>query len=95
MATIIGKVKDSLLDKHLKLHDAQFCFRPGLFAETAILKHTVKDYTFRKTPIYVSFLDPAKAFDVVLYERLWKKLQNKTGRPSEFIVLFKYWYNNN
>ncbi|KAJ8714409.1 hypothetical protein PYW07_002634 [Mythimna separata] len=99
LATIIAKVLDSVLNsyftKHIHLHDAQFGFRPGLSTETAIfsLKHTVKYYTDRRTPVYACFLDLSKAFDLVAYDVLWQKLAG-TGVPSELVSLLRYWYLN-
>lgn len=58
LATTIAKVLDSVLNQYLarqvELHDAQFGFRPELSTEAAILslKHTVKYYTDRHTPVY-------------------------------------------
>ncbi|XP_013148875.1 PREDICTED: RNA-directed DNA polymerase from mobile element jockey-like [Papilio polytes] len=98
LATVVAKVFDSMLDKqlskHLSIHDAQFGFRAGLSTEAAILcvKHTVKYYTDRKTPVYACFLDLSKAFDLVSYGVLWKKLYEDTTMPDELIELFKYWY---
>lgn len=100
LATIIAKVLDSLLvgqlDKHLKINDAQFGFRPGLSTESAILslKQTVQYYTARKTPVFACYLDLSKAFDLVSYNVLWDKLQHETGVPREVINLFKFWYAN-
>lgn len=41
LATVIAKVLDGEIDiqlrRHVKVHDAQFGFRPGLSTETAIL----------------------------------------------------------
>ena len=80
LATIIAKVLDSLidqqLDKYLILNDTQFGFKPILSTETAILclKQTVQYYTSRKTPVYACFLDLSKAFDLVSYDCLWRKL---------------------
>lgn len=99
LATIICKVLDSVLDKHLEknihLHDAQFGFRSGLSTEAAVLclKHTVRHYTDRGTPVYACFLDLSRAFDLVSYDLLWKKLYNLSV-PGALIELFKYWYGN-
>ncbi|XP_060801616.1 uncharacterized protein LOC132902036 [Amyelois transitella] len=99
LATILAKVLDGLLEKQLNkyisLHDAQFGFRPGLSTESAVLclKHTVRYYTDRKTPVYACFLDLSKAFDLVSYDKLWSKLE-ETDIPSEVTEIFKYWYGN-
>ncbi|KAL0883177.1 hypothetical protein ABMA27_016619 [Loxostege sticticalis] len=100
LATITAKVLDSLLNRHLgrhlNLNDAQFGFRPGLSTESAILclKQTVKYYTGAGTPVYACFLDLSKAFDLVSYEVLWKKLTYETTMPLELTSLLKYWYSH-
>jgi exonuclease III len=99
LATILAKVLDSLLNaqlcKHINLHDAQFGFRPELSTECAILclKRAVRFYKDRNTPIYACFLDLSKAFDLVVYDKLWCKLA-KTGVPSQYVALLKHWYNS-
>lgn len=35
-------------------------------------------YTSRKTPVFVCYLDLSKAFDLVSYDMLWRKLQCDT-----------------
>lgn len=98
LATIVAKVLDSMLDKQLEkyltLQDAQFGFKAGLSTETAVLclKHTVRYYTDRKTPVFACFLDLSKAFDLVSYRVLWEKLYHDTEMPIELIQLFRYWY---
>uniref|UniRef100_A0A2H1VMX5 SFRICE_016013 n=1 Tax=Spodoptera frugiperda TaxID=7108 RepID=A0A2H1VMX5_SPOFR len=57
LVTIVAMVLDSVLNSHLtkhkQIHDLKFGFRPGLLTETAMisLKHTVKYYTDRRTPV--------------------------------------------
>lgn len=74
MATVIAKVLDGVFERRvsgqLKIHDAQFGFRPGLSTETAVLalKHTVKYYTERSTPVYAAFLALTKAFEHLVVE---------------------------
>jgi exonuclease III len=97
LATIIAKVFDGLLntqlDKYTKLHDNQFGFRPKLSTESAILclKHTVRYYTDRKTPVYACFLDLSRAFDLVAYDVLWEKLIG-IDLPKEIVGIFRFWY---
>jgi hypothetical protein len=97
LATIVARVLDSILskqlDKCLQLHDGQFGFRAGLSTESAIicLKNTVEYYTRRRTPIYACFLDLSKAFDLVNYNLLWKKLDDAKF-PRELTRIFRYWY---
>ena len=99
LATVVAKILDSVLNsylnKHIKLHDAQFGFRTGLSTESAIisLKHAVKYYTDRQTPVYAVFLDLSRAFDLVSYDILWEKLKDTT-LPPELGHLLRYWYNN-
>lgn len=99
LATTIAKVLDSVLEsilqKYLQLHDAQFGFRPGLSTESAILglKHTVQYYTSRRTPVYACFLDLSKAFDLVSYDVLWRKLGDR-GVPKDVLTILQYWYRN-
>ena len=97
LATVVAKVLDGVLDAQLAesifLHDNQFGFRSQLSTESAILcmKHTVRYYTHRGTPVYACFLDLSKAFDLVSYDILWRKLQ-EVGLPSERVNILKYWY---
>ncbi|XP_063539546.1 uncharacterized protein LOC134748704 [Cydia strobilella] len=95
MAKILDSVLNSQLNSHVKLHDNQLGFRPQLSTESAILclKHTVRYYAKSKTPVVACFLDLSKAFDLVSYDLLWKKLEN-TSLPQETIRIFKYWYGN-
>lgn len=97
LATITAKVLDGVferqLSKHLKIHDAQFGFRPQLSTECAILslKHTVRYYTERSTPVYAAFLDLSRAFDLVRYDILWCKMR-EAGVPDAITNVFQYWY---
>lgn len=99
LATIIAKVFDGILNtyinQYLQLKDSQFGFRKGLSTESAILclKGAVKYYTARKTSVYACFLDLSRAFDLVSYDILWRKMQ-ESHIPDELVNIFKYWYGN-
>ncbi|CAF4843326.1 unnamed protein product [Pieris macdunnoughi] len=99
LATIMARVLDGLLNtqlnKYLHLHDNQFGFRPKLSTDGAILslKHTVSYYLRRRTAVYACFLDLSKAFDLVCYDLLWKKLED-ISVPQELLNVFKFWYGN-
>ncbi|KAL0870260.1 hypothetical protein ABMA27_005292 [Loxostege sticticalis] len=97
LATVIAKVLDRVLNSQLEdvlsLHDGQHGFKRGLSTESAILslKHTVKYYTDRHTPVYACFLDLSKAFDLVSYDLLWDKLE-RAGLSRDVLDIFKCWY---
>ncbi|XP_013197335.1 uncharacterized protein LOC106140306 [Amyelois transitella] len=99
LATVIAKVLDGVLErqlcKYVNVNEAQFGFRPGLSTENAILalKHTVRYYTDRRTPVYAAFLDLSMAFDTVIYSKLWSKLRDTT-LPGDLIGVFEYWYSH-
>jgi len=54
---------------------------------------TVKYFTKRGSKVYYSFLDASKAFDKVLHNGIFKKLQDR-GIPVSFVQLLRYWYSN-
>ncbi|PZC80655.1 hypothetical protein B5X24_HaOG214222 [Helicoverpa armigera] len=91
---VFDGVLNDWLTQSVVLEDAQFGFRPGLSTESAILvlKHTVRYYTDRNTPVYAAFLDLSRAFDLVNYGKLWDKLRRE-GLP-EGVNIFKYWYHH-
>lgn len=99
LATVIAKVFDGVLnaelEKFFQPHDNQFGFRSGLSTESAVLclKHTVRYYTARETPVYACFLDLSSAFDLVSYDILWRKLSD-INVPQDVISTLKYWYEN-
>ncbi|CAH2103825.1 unnamed protein product [Euphydryas editha] len=77
------------LAENIKIHDLHFSFKPGLSTESAIfcLKQTMNYYISRKTPVYACFLDLSKAFNLVSYNLLWKKLQYETILPPDVITI--------
>lgn len=99
LATVVSKVFDRLLNSQLECyiqpHTNQFGFRAGLSTESAVLcvKNTVRYYTSRETPVHACFLDLSKAFDLVSYDILWKKLEDMK-LPPVLINICKYWYGN-
>lgn len=99
VGTIIGKVFESLLQpelaKNLKLDDAQFGFRTGLSTDSAILslKYAVNYYVNRDTTVYACFLDLSRAFDLVNYSLLWKKMV-RARIPNEITSIMRFWYEN-
>jgi retron-type reverse transcriptase len=95
LAKVLDGVLDTVLDKYIQVHDTQFGFRTGLSTESAILslKHTVQYYVDRGTPVYACFLDLSRAFDLVSYKVLWRKIRDR-GVPSEICDLLQYWYSN-
>ncbi|XP_045539177.1 uncharacterized protein LOC123722186 [Papilio machaon] len=97
LATIAAKVLDGILNtklnQYVKIHDNQFGFRPGLSTESAILclKQTIDYYTSRNTRVFAGFLDLSKAFDLVSYETLWKKLDEQKV-PNNIVKILQFWY---
>ncbi|CAF4956636.1 unnamed protein product [Pieris macdunnoughi] len=90
---VFDGVLNTQLSKYIKPHDNQFGFKPGLSTDGAILslKHTINYYVERKTPVFACFLDLSRAFDLVSYDLLWKKLE-KIHLPQYTINILKYWY---
>lgn len=84
---------NSQLNRTVSLHDNQFGFRTKLSTDSAILslKHAVRYYTDRNTPVYACFLDLSRAFDLVSYQVLWKKLLDRQVSP-EIVKIFQHWY---
>ncbi|XP_026326151.1 uncharacterized protein LOC113234843 [Hyposmocoma kahamanoa] len=95
MAKVLDSLLDDRLESYLHLHDAQFRFRPKFSTESAVLalKHTVRYYIERRTPVYACFLDLSRAFDLVSYDVLWDKLRDRDV-PAELLRIFQYWYHN-
>ncbi|XP_026331427.1 uncharacterized protein LOC113238801 [Hyposmocoma kahamanoa] len=95
MAKVLDSLLDDRLESYLHLHDAQFGFRSKLSTESAVLtlKHTVRYYTERPTPVYAYFLDLSRAFDLVSCDVLWDKLRDRDV-PAELLRIFQYWYHN-
>lgn len=100
LATIISKITERLINKHLgednlPMHCAQFGFRKNLSTDLAIfaLKTVVNRYLSRETPIYACFLDLSKAFDSIKYDILWAKLRD-TKVPLKVTNLLEFWYDN-
>ena len=98
LGTVLGKILEKLLQpelhKKIKINDAQFGFRPGLSTDSAIIsvKHTVNHYVSRNTSVYACFLDLSRAFDLVNYDILWKKLRGSGA--GEMVDLLEFWYGN-
>ena len=85
LTSVIGKllesiVKDNIighLEKHHLLYDSQHGFRGGKSCLTNLLElfETVTKHQDEGEPVDLVYLDFAKAFDKVPYQRLFKKLQ--------------------
>lgn len=55
----------------------------GLLRAPSCPEQTVQYYSCRKTPVYTCFLDLSKAFDIMGYDLLWKKLKERGGLAGE------------
>lgn len=99
LGSILGKLLERLiypeLTQNVRIDDAQFGFRPGLSTDAAIfsLKHVINYYKSRSTSVYACFLDLSRAFDLVNYDLLWKKLSTSSV-PLKVVSLLRYWYDN-
>ena len=58
-----------ILSSHIKLNDAQFGFGNEFLTETVVLrlKHTIRNYTDKKTPLYTPVFRSIENFDWVSF----------------------------
>lgn len=88
LTTVVAKVLDDVLN--LKLGKILKYYKSSLDLD--------QDYPRRLGTVptrsrFACFLDLSKAFDLVCYEILWKKLRN-VNLPPEHLVVHQYWYLN-
>ena len=100
LTSVIGKLLESIvkanmighLEKHNLLHDSQHGFRGGKSCLTNLLElfETVTKHQDEGEPVDLVYLDFAKAFDKVPYQRLFKKLQAH-GISGKVLLWVKQW----
>ena len=81
------------LTQHLPLHHRQKAFRPvdGCGENLALLEGVIADARKRNKPLYITFVDVAKAFDTVSHHSIERALR-RLRCPKPFISLVRNLY---
>ena len=100
---IMGKLLTSILndrilewaETHNKINDAQFGFRKGRNTiDTLFIIHTISLIALkRKTPMFLAFVDLAKAFDSINHDLMWFKLST-IGLSTKMLEMLQPMYGN-
>ena len=103
LTSIIGKILESIIKdnlvKHLEsynlIRDSQHGFRKGRSCLTNLLDfmEVVTQYLDANQPVDLVYLDFAKAFDKVPFERLFRKLESH-GVGGQALQWIKQWLSN-
>lgn len=83
------------LTKHLPLHERQKAFRPvdGCGENLALIEGIIADARKRSKPLYIAFVDVAKAFDTVSHHSIGRALR-RLRCPKPFVSLVENLYRN-
>ena len=96
ISSLILKILDwvimILFEGNLKPSDLQFGFQKKNSTTMCswVVNETINYFNNRDTPVFSCFLDLTKAFDLVIFSKLFSKLRDKIG--SIFIRLLAYIY---
>jgi hypothetical protein len=98
----IEKIYSLCLQEHLIRHinpqlaDEQFGFRPECGTEDAIfiVNEVLQQHCAQGNPLYMVFVDLAKAFDTVLWPALFRKLSENFQVPAQELHMIALLYNN-
>ena len=96
VATVMSKLLEHFILFNISLFlgttDNQFGFKAGHSTDkcTFLLKPTASYFVTHGSSMHAVFLDASKAFDRVLYMKLFEKLIQKV--PMCFVRLLKHWY---
>ena len=87
---VIERIKEGI-DTKLRCEQAGFRKGRGTTEQVFILRNIIEQSIEWQAPLYINFVDFAKAFDSLDRSRLWKILRHY-GIPSELVYLIKAMY---
>ena len=97
LANIASKILEhvilDLCEPFLYTSDNQFGFKPAHSTDICIyaLREIFEYYKLRNTTVFITFLDASKAFDLLNYWSLFKKLLHR-GMPLYIVKVLIFWY---
>ena len=92
---VLERIVDSLIRQLVSIDDSQFSFVPGRGTTAAIfvVRQLQKKYLAANKRIYMVFVDPEKAFDIMPWKVIWWVLR-KPGLEKWIVRLVQEMYAN-